>query len=98
MFANQVRAELRLQYPTENHMDLSKRAAERWNGMTAAEKAPYCAFREVEMLRFKHAVALYELETPLGRTPRHRAHHPVPVLRTTVSSIFGLRNHTSNPT
>lgn len=90
MFANQVRAELRLQYPTENHMDLSKRAAERWNGMTAAEKSPYCAFREVEMLRFKHAVALYELETPLREWENAAAPSPPPGASSKNHSVFNF--------
>ena len=38
MFANHVRADLKREYPSESSMEITKRAAERWNRMSQAEK------------------------------------------------------------
>ncbi len=88
MFANHIRPELRLQHPTENQMLISKRAAARWNGMTEAEKAPYVAFCAVEQLRFKHAVALYDLEAPLREWENAPAPTPPPCASKRRHSVF----------
>ena len=90
MFANHIRPELRRQHPTENQIEISKRAAARWNRMTEADKAPYVAFNAVEQLRFKHAVALYELEAPLREWENAPAPTAPPCASSTKHSVFNF--------